>query len=282
MNSLKNITMDTYKNIIKEMYAVYLTGLSLKQVASIYNIDAPKLCVLFKQYNLKTRTPYKKKYFVNDMFFSKIDNEFKAYIVGFIFADGHINTAKNVLTFKIKKTDIDVLEKINECFESSYKILTLKNEKYCTLSITSKQIVEDLKNLGLTNRKTWNMPKQIKVQDDLLCHFFRGLIDGDGSVCVYFNKKEKKNKLYIAITGGDYDFLDLCDSIISQIIKCNKHKIQKSKENYGNSYYIKWTDNQALRLNEFLYKNANIYMNRKYENAKKFLGRISNGIKEFS
>ena len=42
----------------------------------------------------------KKEYFKN------VDNEYKAYILGFIFADGYIEANERSLTFNINKKDI--------------------------------------------------------------------------------------------------------------------------------------------------------------------------------
>ena len=46
-------------------------------------------------------------------FFENIDNEYKAYILGFIAADGYIESNERTLTFNINKKDIDILYKIN-------------------------------------------------------------------------------------------------------------------------------------------------------------------------
>ncbi|MBC8590633.1 hypothetical protein [Wansuia hejianensis] len=260
-------------SLIKQMYEDYNSGMSMSAVAKKYNRTAGSICKLFKRRGLKVRSPNERRYTVNDDFFESIDSEEKAYILGFISADGHISDKS--LHFKIKCDDKDILEKINESMDSNYPI---RGTKYPTLTMSSTKIVNDLKRHGLSKRKTWDMPRKLYVPEQYLRHYFRGLIDGDGSVIIFYHRKENKNKLCIALSGGDEKFLNLCDEIISRYIGCNLKKIQKIKGNWGDSYLIKWHDKQALRLSEWLYKDTNIYMERKYKNAEQFFGKESNGI----
>jgi hypothetical protein len=260
-------------SVIDKMYSDYTIGMSMVEVGLKYGKSAGSICNLFKRRGLETRGSGKRKHSMNELFFEKIDNEQKAYILGFIFADGHVG--EKVVAFKIKKNDVDILEKINAAIESKYPIT---GNEYLSLRFYSPKMAANLKSIGLIPRKTWNMPSHIPVEENLIKHFFRGLIDGDGSVTIFYSKKEKKHKLSISLTGGDESFLKLCDFIISQNINCNTKKIMKTKNNWGNSYMVKWHDRQALNLCEWLYKDANIYLERKYNNAKQFFGKKSNRL----
>lgn len=65
------------------------------------------------------------KYDVNIHFFDIIDNEYKAYILGFILADGHISKQGNLM-ITLQSKDIDILDKINKAMESNYPIRLCK------------------------------------------------------------------------------------------------------------------------------------------------------------
>lgn len=54
----------------------------------------------------------KKKYHVNDRFFKVIDSEEKAYILGFICADGHVDPYN--IQIEVAKKDVDILYKIKK------------------------------------------------------------------------------------------------------------------------------------------------------------------------
>jgi hypothetical protein len=92
----------------------------------------------------------KRKYNVDDNFFEKIDNEYNAYILGFIYADGCI-LERNQFSITVKRDDEYILEKINICMKSNFPIVRYSS-KYdenhkatdkSSLRITSKKIIED-------------------------------------------------------------------------------------------------------------------------------------------
>ena len=68
---------------------------------------------LLKKYNLKlNERAYKRKYSLNEKYFDSINTEDKAYILGFICADGYI--AKDRIVIAIAKKDIQILENIKK------------------------------------------------------------------------------------------------------------------------------------------------------------------------
>src|SRR3989344_2282138 len=92
-------------------------------------------------------------------FFKKWSHEM-AYVLGFISADGNINIGKRGNKYlEITSTDRDILEKILISFKADHKISARKRkEKWKTafrIQIGSKIIVDDLKNLGITPKKTF-------------------------------------------------------------------------------------------------------------------------------
>ena len=91
----------------------------------------------------------KRKYNVNDNFFDNIDTEEKAYVLGFLFADGCIYKKRSQVYIKLNRKDKCILEKINTALCSNFPIFDTvgrfsKNYKYtkkCGLNITSKRLV---------------------------------------------------------------------------------------------------------------------------------------------
>ncbi len=260
-------------DLVREIYKDYLSGMTMVKLSEKYKKSAGAICNLLKRRGLRTRSCGVRKHGVDERFFEVIDTEEKAYLLGLIFADGHVG--EKVVVLKMKSRDKDILEKMNKVLDSGYPI---GGGKYLSLRIYSPTMAEDLRKHGLHSRKTWDMPDSVPVPSSLIRHFFRGLFDGDGSVIIFHHKRERKSKLCLALSGGDEVFLRLCDQIISRHIGCNTKKIQKTKCNWGNSYLIKWHDKQALRLNEWLYEDASIYLERKYENARQFFGKKTNRL----
>ena len=68
----------------------------------------------------------KRTYKVNKDFFKCINTEEKAYVLGFICADGHIEKDRLVITVSIK--DKDILEKIKHALNSGHIIKEIKRK----------------------------------------------------------------------------------------------------------------------------------------------------------
>ena len=118
---------------------------------------------------------------LNKDFFKTIDNEFKAYILGFIYADGYIESNERTLAFNINEKDIDILYKIKECMNCNNEIRKSSTKKCVRLHLSSIDLVDDLKKLGVTRNKTQKISFP-KIDKELLRHFLRGYFDGDGHI----------------------------------------------------------------------------------------------------
>lgn len=136
---------------------------------------------------------FERIYKINDSFFDEIDCEEKAYILGFMYADGcnEINPEKCKYSISMSQLhqDIDILEKINQAMNSNYPIqirLQKENRKQkCVLSISSKKLSNALCKLGCSKAKTFliRFPKENQYfNENLMHHFIRGYFDGDGCI----------------------------------------------------------------------------------------------------
>ena len=139
----------------------------------------------------------------NVHYFNKIDSANKAYILGFIAADGSLVfrkykgtiTGNPTLTITLNKKDIDVLYFIKNEFGCEHSIKDLNNRDQVRFTITDKYLSQDLISLGVTPRKTFtlqdiskNIPKKFRKA------FLLGYFDGDGCICKYIDKRPKKNE----------------------------------------------------------------------------------------
>jgi len=133
-----------------------------------------------------------RKYNVDDDFFENINNEYNAYVLGFIYADGCVHSERNTFSISLQNKDENILTKMKHCMNSNNPILKHKSrysEKYkyiekCKLSITSKKIIDDLKFIGCVNNKSNNLIFPTKIENEHIRHFMRGYFDGDGTVFV--------------------------------------------------------------------------------------------------
>lgn len=113
-------------------------------------------------------------------FFDKIDSPAKAYAIGFILADGHINV--NGRMWNATNTDRRVIDYIHSLVGGS--ILMPKKQKphhkqSYQLYVCRKNQVDRLEALGLHHDKSYTATWP-KVRRDLEVDLLRGYLDGDG------------------------------------------------------------------------------------------------------
>lgn len=214
----------------------------------------------------------------NNSFFSKIDTEAKAYILGFICTDGNV-WCKNGSYFwkiRIQKQDEDVLKKIKEALQSKVEIkyqkdtVKLPNGNMCdsemaSLLICNKQNVLDLINYGIIPNKTHNLNFDFScMEESLYRHFLRGVYDGDGTFGVYSSKTG--GNFYETTLTGYIDFL----KNIKEKINCRfkdmsinlHHAIGCSDDIFRMATGRK---NDFFNLLDWLYQDNKICLQRKYK-----------------
>lgn len=121
--------------------------------------------------------PIHRKYTANHSFFNDIDTEEKAYWLGFITADGHVNDRSVRLELAIK--DKNHLIKFLSSLESEHLIYEYKDA--CLVAIKSRELAQDLHKLGLHNNKSVSA-HPASIPKELLVHYWRGVFDGDGHI----------------------------------------------------------------------------------------------------
>lgn len=174
-----------------------------KKFACISNTHLKKHNITFTQYqqeypDCKIKDDYlligkPLKYHINNKYFEKIDTHNKAYIIGFILADGSIDIHGHyILKIELSSRDSYILDFINRELSSNYPIIRKykNNHIYDILQISNKQIVIDLMKLGIYQRKTYGTNIPI-IPQKFRKDFFRGVFDGDGTIGNYKYKNHK-------------------------------------------------------------------------------------------
>lgn len=219
-----------------------------------------------------------RKYTFDMNYFEQINTEDKAYWLGFIAADGYLNKRGNTLGICLDISDKEHLEKFKNCINYTGNVFTRTSQYSKKHRVTLKAVIEIystklskmINSYGLDYQKTKTLGKVKNIPPHLMHHFIRGVFDGDG--CLFLEKpvtKNHKGSPGITIVGTK-DFLNFICDHIPDVPKSLQHDKRTS-----NTYtlYLK-SIIRYKRFTDYIYKDATIFLDRKFKKHQKILEKI--------
>ena len=218
---------------------------------------------------------YQNKARLNETLFDIIDTEEKAYWLGFLYADGCIDSTGNRIEVRLSLKDLEHLEKFKKFLNLKTEIRTGisksngKEYLYCHLSVRNKHMWESLNKLGCNPVKSLTLKfpdKSYFSKKELIVHFMRGYVDGDGCLCIYKSSTSNSLRTILSLVGTE-SFLNSFNEICQ-----NKGRIKnKSTKNYVNqAFQLTFGDVISRKIARLLYQNASVYLDRKYNKYLEF------------
>jgi len=206
-----------------------------------------------------------RKYNLNTRFFYDYHDETFIYFLGLLYADGNNDSATNhCICIGLQESDADILEKINKIVYGNQKPLKIYSpsagskgrKNMVVLAIYNKEISDHLHELGLMPNKTFKLVFPRWLGKDMHRHFIRGYFDGDG--CITIQYKYSNRGVFRIL--GTYRMMSSFSKIIHR--QCGVNATMKSR---GEIFELRVAGNiQILRVFKWMYKDSNIYMDRKY------------------
>ena len=265
--SYNKLTENDKINIINCYYDKNNIHKTFKEMYTFLNVSERAFSRVLKENGINTKRI--NRYTIkNEDYFENINTELKAYFLGFIYADGAIGTNNDIiLNLKFSNYNIKLINKfINEIgYSGNYNIKKghnpLSKENAIRLNFSCEKMWNDLNRLGIIPNKSLELKILPCINNSLYCHFIRGYFDGDGSICVYYDNYDQRERYSLSILGT-YDFLTdlqnkLYDLCLIKPIKLHKTKSYNTKElNHRGKKNI-------IKIREFLYKYATFYIDYK-------------------
>lgn len=254
---------------------------SINTIKKKYRCGQNTLYNLFEENNIETRgrklgiggSNRRHNKDLQENFFDLIDTEEKAYLLGFLFADGNVCSSGQI-SIEIHERDIEILYRIKELLKIDSEI-TKRRDTMVTLKFYSQRMVKILSKYGIVPDKTHKTEHLPNISESFKRHFLRGLFDGDG----WFTNRD--NGKYYTMGFVTYhksvcqEFQEMCNSLI--ITKNTANLTKKSKESHA--FVSQFQKQQCVReLAIALYKDSNIYLSRKYNIAKEIIKTNDNDI----
>ena len=263
-------------NRYKEAKLLYEQGKSLRKISEELNINRKLLSRKLKEDGIIIRDPNKNSiskskriHELNETIFEVIDTEEKAYWLGFLYADGYIDKEKG-FELTLKESDYDHLIKFQKFMQCDNNIAYRSQQKAYRIGIYSKKIAQDLINLGCFQAKSFTLkfPTSEQVPEDLIHHFMRGYFDGDG--CITYGQ----GQLRFSVIGTPEFLNDYEAYLLTALNRTTVNKRLRRFDWTENTETINYSGNkQVNKIFNFLYKNATIYLERKYAKYIAVLGQ---------
>ena len=128
--------------------------------------------------------------------------------------------------------------------------------KKCYISLHSTKIVEALKKYGVDQLKSYRGCSD-EISKNI--NFWRGVIDGDGTLIVGKNL----GRCHVGLVGNKIllqQFIDFCG--YAGLNACGPYDKKPS-----NCFIVHVVGSNCLILCKYLYENSKVYLTRKYEKA---------------
>lgn len=238
-------------------------GYPCTKIQEKLNCGYSTLRKLMKENNIIRNTHYHLKDMeLREDYFSTIDTEEKAYLLGLFKTDGYIKTGKGSprIGISLKKSDLKMIEKIKEEFNTINDIYydnRVGKESY-VIEVVSERMATDLEKFNIIPNKTILL-KDIHLEsipEHLQRHYLRGLLDGDGTIYI----EKATNTIAIGFCGYNKSFVYSFQKAINEKINYSiESNIKKD-----NAYSCRWKGNKiSYKILRYLYEDSRIFLSRK-------------------
>lgn len=272
--SSNKLTKEQREQLVKD----YQTGqYSCLELGRKYGIRGNSTCDLLKRRGIKINnnlSEINRIYPFDEHFFDVIDSEAKAYFLGLMYSDGCNREDKKTMAISLLASDKHILEAFSKCIKTErplkYISRQAKNPKHhdvWTMNINSPIMSAALARLGCVQAKSLilKFPTEDQVPEKFLRHFLRGVYCGDGGLSVVNYRGIMK--YYVSYTTTEAFLLEAQKYIektvgVHTFIKASKKNLELNKPTRSLNIAGR---GQIFQFLEWLYKDANYYIQRKYD-----------------
>lgn len=203
-----------------------------------------------------------------DINFLKTESELRSYFLGLFMADGWIDNKNGVYISVCDKQIIDDLVRATNYTNTITHIIKKNNfGKQNMYRIGYQKLNIEMRELGFNESKTGNEFIPTKIENTFN-HFLRGLSDGDGSF--YYSERKSGNYLSWELISASEEFLKNIEFKIKDHIGINNNiKVHPRQGTKMPVFRIRCNQNNVtMKLADFMYKNCNLKLKRKYDIVK--------------
>lgn len=252
----------------EQIITLYQEGQSLAALSREFGLSTYKIRQFLVNNNIHIRSKAEQAVFTNQQrtksvdinYFDNIDTPKKAWILGFLAADGTVDENRNRIKIGLSTVDREILEKIKTEIKIERKILdTETNNGFSVSELVWSNCNHkiQLAKYGIIPKKTY---KEMKVPDftsDLQLAFIQGFFDGDGCF------KDDGQYCRWEVCAYRPEILQSIEQVIHKNFGFSKQVYKdKSRDNY---YTLTYSTEEAWSILKRCYEICPLYLNRKMQ-----------------
>lgn len=264
-NYKKYIFSEEQKDLVVKLYGELGSSVD---VGKLFNVGHKVITKILAEKGIDRTAQKNRQYKINEHYFDEIDTPNKAYILGFLYADGSNCMSKGTITMSLEERDKSILDRIRNEIGSERPLefldysnkhdfgYTYKNQY--RLLLFSSHMCKSLQSHGMVPNKSLVLEFPV-LDDKLIPHFIRGYFDGDGCIC-----QGKRETNFLATITSTNDFCIRLKEIIEHEIHINCYIYDASNHNGITKVLATSGRLQVKALLDWLYKDADLFLERKY------------------
>jgi hypothetical protein len=265
----------------------YITEETKSEIREFYLSKPMTYDVLIEKYHLSYPTiikilrdiPKWEKYKIynpniKEDYFETIDSEMKAYFIGLMIADGNVfepyDGRSCSTSITLDNEDKYILERFRK--ELGVNNIVANDGRGCSyMAIKSNKIAQDLKKYGIVPRKTLTTYLPQNIDEKLMRHLVRGILDGDGSL--YIKQREHGFMHRISFCGTLRLMTELSEYLTKTLALSLKPKVYTYKNRQLSEFKLQSYESVSKFLH-WVYDDATIFLKRKKEKADLYFQHI--------
>lgn len=211
-----------------------------------------------------------------------------AYAVGLLATDGNLRQDGRHLAMTSK--DADVLVTFRRCLRLRASITPTMSglgRWYWHIQWSDRMLHEWLVGIGLTPAKSLTLGP-LAIPDECFADFFRGCIDGDGSICTYTdryhtpkNPRYVYQRLYVSLVSASPAFVRWLQERVEALTGLRGSVGHTRRKGKRTMWHVRYAKNESIALLRWMYYARGLpALIRKRRAAEPFLPPALRGILE--
>jgi hypothetical protein len=241
----------------REVVARFEAGEKRAALAAVYGVTVPSLRGLITRRGIDVRIHHN----LRETAFDDLSDPEACYWAGFVFTDGSVSRRppnKGSVSIGLAIRDHGHLESFREFLGSTHAISVSSEGRSCQFSVRSDHLADRLLQLG-------RYSELMDIRLIFSRHFWRGVVDGDGSIGAYASGSAKVPKPQFRLYGREALVTHFLDFLVINGVAGLSVRPHKSIFTMGTA------GAPAVQIIELLYADAPQALPRKAEAARRIL-----------